>query len=235
MKFSRRCFLCLVVSQIAIYGYAQDEPLKIVMLGDSITKGVRTGVKTEETFASLVHEKLNAEGMAVEVVNVGIGGERTDQALVRLDRDVIARQPQVVVIMYGTNDSYVDPGKQQSRISADEYEANLRLLVTRLREKDSAVILMTEPRWGEAARNNGVGEHPNVRLEQFMERCRKVAMEMQVPLVDHYVIWTQRQQDGQTLSEWTTDECHPNAAGHRVIAESLVPVLQKLEAVVSVD
>lgn len=227
LKFSSRVFVCLVVCFAAADSFAADEPAKVVMLGDSITHGTRPGVSAEQTFASVVHDRLNADGMPVEVFNVGIGGERTDQALKRLDRDVIAKQPRVVVIMYGTNDSYVDQGKKQSRISADAYEQNLRELVARVRAADAEALLMTEPRWGETAGNNGAGEHPNVRLEQFMQRCRLVAKEMQVPLVDNYAVWTARQKEGHKLGEWTTDACHPNAAGHRVIAEELVGVLLK--------
>ena len=165
------------------------------------------------------------------IVNVGIGGERTDQSLKRLERDVLTKQPHVTVIMYGTNDSYVDQGKSQSRISAEEYEQNLRALVQQLRKENVRVILMTEPRWGEAAGNNGAGEHPNLRLEEYMERCRLVSKDLQVPLVDNYAIWTKRQQAGQTLGDWTTDQCHPNPTGHRVIAESLLPVLKKLKSI----
>src|SRR5437764_889189 len=85
--------------------------LRIITLGDSITKGVRPGVTAEQTFASLMQRQLRAQGIAVEVENVGIGGERTDMALQRLEKDVIAKKPDVVTIMYGTNDSYVDKDK----------------------------------------------------------------------------------------------------------------------------
>src|SRR5579872_7361801 len=58
---------------------ADEAVVKIITLGDSITKGVRPGVKPEETFAALVEAGLKKEGIAAQVINVGIGGERTDQ------------------------------------------------------------------------------------------------------------------------------------------------------------
>jgi acyl-CoA thioesterase-1 len=157
------------------------------------------------------------------VTNVGIGGERTDQALKRLDSAVIARQPHVVTIMYGTNDSYVDAGKSESRLSLDTYRDNLREIVTRLRKAGAEPILMTEPRWGAKARVNGAGEHPNVRLNRYVEACREVANETGAALVDHFAHWSEQEAKGQDLGEWTTDQCHPNPAGHRILLEQMLP------------
>jgi len=201
---------------------------KVIVLGDSITKGVRSGVTAEETFGALLQRDLRAAGRSVEVVNQGIGGERTDQALQRLQADILARQPQVVVVMYGTNDSYVDQGRSDSRISAQQFEENLQVLVERLQKQQIKVVLMTEPRWGRTAQANGAGEHPNLRLEQYMQRTRKVASSAGIPLVDHFQYWTEAERQGTDIGGWTTDQCHPNPAGHRQLAERLLPVLQPL-------
>ncbi len=207
---------------------ADDARAVIVTLGDSITKGVRTGVTAEETFAARLQVLLKEEAdIDAEVVNVGIGGERTDQALVRLEKDVLAKRPAIVTVMYGTNDSYVDKGKDASRITVDEYTANLRELVKRLRAAGVKPVLMTEPRWGEQASPNGVGEHPNVRLEKYVEACRAVAKESETPLVDNYAHWSEAVEKGTDLGAWTTDQCHPNAKGHAEIARTMLPVVRK--------
>lgn len=206
----------------------EPKPLRIVTLGDSITKGVRTGVLPEQTFAKQIEKQLRASGAAVEVTNVGIGGERTDGALKRLSQDVLALTPSIVTIMYGTNDSYVDQGSTQSRISIDQYRENLVRLVRLLREGGAQPILMTEPRWGKAATNNGAGEHPNLRLEKYMVACRDVAREMDVPLVDHFRLWTDAEVSGTDIAAWTTDQCHPNAAGHQKLADAILPAINTL-------
>jgi len=209
-----------------------DKTVRIVTLGDSITKGVRGGVTAEQTFAALVQKQLRAQGINTDVINTGIGGERTDMALSRVAKDVIARQPHIVTVMYGTNDSYVDAGKTESRITVESYEANLRKIVTQLREMGSIVVLMTEPRWSEEANKNGVGESPNLRLEKYLDACRKVAREMDAPLVDHYGHWSLSAKRGTNLHSWTTDGCHPNPRGHEELAhritQTLLPIAQKL-------
>jgi dipeptidyl aminopeptidase/acylaminoacyl peptidase/lysophospholipase L1-like esterase len=208
-------------------------PVKIVTLGDSITKGVRTGVTAEETFAARVEAELGKRGIAAEVINVGIGGERTDQALERLEKDVISQGPKIVTIMYGTNDSYVDRGQSDSRLSEHQYRDNLVQLVERLRRSGIQPVLMTEPRWGAAAKTNGAGEHPNVRLEKYMELCRDVAKDLNAPLIDHFAHWTEMEMAGQDLGAWTTDACHPNPQGHeeltRLILQTMVALIAPVD------
>lgn len=196
----------------------------VVTLGDSITKGVRSGVLPEETFAAISERGLKAKGLNVRVVNLGIGGERTDQALRRLDA-VAETKPRVVTIMYGTNDSYVDPGQTASRLNREEYRTNLKAIVAELRKRGIEPILMTEPAWAADAAPNGVGENPNLRLAPFMVACWEVAAECRVPVVDHFAHWTEAQMKGQVLRQWTTDGCHPNPRGHRELSELLLPVL----------
>jgi lysophospholipase L1-like esterase len=196
--------------------------LRIITLGDSITKGVRPGVTADQTFAALLQKQLILQGIATEVTNVGIGGERTDMALKRLEKDVLSKKPDLVTVMYGTNDSYVDKDKAESRITSDAYESGLTEIVTRLKAAGIAPVLMTEPCWAEGAKSNGVGEHPNVRLAPYMERCRKVAKAQGVPLVDHYGHWSAEAKRGTKLMPWTTDACHPNPQGHEQLAARIL-------------
>jgi len=136
--------------------------------------------------AALLQAELQKQKLQVEVVNAGIGGERTDQALKRLASTVLAVKPKVVLVLYGTNDSYVDKDRKESRLSIEQYRANLQELVTELGKHGSEPILMTPPRWGDQAARNGVGEHPNLRLEQYVKASQEVAGETKAPLVDHF-------------------------------------------------
>src|SRR4051794_9101497 len=131
-RFRPTCLLALLVPLISTADGQtpprQAPPATIVTLGDSITKGERAGVRADETFSALIERALRAGGADVRVVNLGVGGERTDQALQRLGA-VADRGPRIVTVMYGTNDSYVDPGKAVSRLTTQQYKANLRAIV----------------------------------------------------------------------------------------------------------
>ncbi|MCB9922163.1 MAG: hypothetical protein H6822_08270 [Planctomycetaceae bacterium] len=200
--------------------------VKIVTLGDSITRGVRGGVTDEQTFAARLEDELQEHGIPAHIINVGIGGERTDQALKRLDQ-IIELKPDIVTVMYGTNDSYIDLGKTASRITLDEYRGNLTQIVTDLLRRGIEPVLMTEPRWADDASANGVGENPNVRLEPYVVACRETAQRWHVPLVDHFANWTDSREQGVNLRDWTTDGCHPNPAGHQQLADALLPEIRR--------
>ncbi|MGD9646191.1 MAG: GDSL-type esterase/lipase family protein [Pirellulales bacterium] len=198
-----------------------NKPTTIVALGDSITRGTRPGVTAEQTFAHLLEKKLIDSGRDVRVVNQGVGGETTAGALARLDRDVLPVHPQIVVIMYGTNDCWVDAGKQASRLSVEDYERNLTELVRRVRAAGAEPILMTEPCYAAKSPANGLGEHGNVRLELFMAYCLGVAARHDVDFVDNYFDWFRAMQAGQSIEAWTTDGYHPNPTGHARIAAEM--------------
>ncbi|MFO1019886.1 MAG: SGNH/GDSL hydrolase family protein [Planctomycetales bacterium] len=223
---ARICFFLIVGTVSVACGEepAAKRAVRVVTLGDSITKGVRTGVAADQTFAALLEVELKRRGFDATVSNVGIGGERTDQALVRLEKDVISKKPGFVTIMYGTNDSYIDPGRTVSRLTAEEYAKNLRELVRRLRGASIEPILMTPPKWAVESKD-GRGKNPNGPLEPFVEECRRVARELKVPLVDHYGEWSAREAGGEPIAPITTDGCHPNPEGQAMLCRTILPVL----------
>ena len=110
-------------------------------------------------------------------------------------------------------------------MTAQEFRDNLVAIVTRLRAAGVVPVLMTEPRWGPEGRN-GLDKNPNDLLEKYVAECRLVAKDQKLPLVDHFAHWTKAEADGTKIADWTTDQCHPNPAGHRIMAELMLPVLR---------
>jgi acyl-CoA thioesterase-1 len=208
--------------------FAPPGPVRIVFLGDSITRGVRAGVTAEDTFASRVQAALGKEKVNAVVVNRGLGGERTDQALLRLDRDVLSLEPDVVAIMYGHNDSDVARGRKDQPVSTEEYEKNLRRMVAALRKAGARPVLMTPPCYDRKARQGGLpAESPNVRLEKCVLATRRVAMDLKVPLVDHWAHWARQRDRPEDVTGWTTDGYHANPRGHVEMTALILPVLRK--------
>ncbi len=168
--------------------------------------------------------------MKATIVNAGVGGSHTGRlsdnarhrrqhALDRLDRAVRKQQPNVVIVQFGINDSWVDAGEPNaaSRIPAEDYRRNLMQIVTQLKEDGSRVILMTPNPLG-----NRFEQWRHTRLAQYAEAAREVALSENVELVD---VWkgyeSYAKQPGQQVDDLLLDGMHPNDAAHAMVAELL--------------
>ena len=74
---------------------------RVVMLGDSVTFG--SGVSDAETFAALLDARPD-----LEVINLGVDGYGTDQALLRLEGEGLAAAPDVVLLNFCVRNDYFD-------------------------------------------------------------------------------------------------------------------------------
>src|SRR5271165_6266259 len=112
-------------------------PQTLVIFGDS-TSAARPNVRV---FAAILQDNLPG----AVVINAGVPGNNTSEALARLDRDVISRHPDVVTIFFGINDSAVDvwKGATEPRVPLVEYQNNLRKIVRAIRNSAALPILMT--------------------------------------------------------------------------------------------
>ncbi len=203
--------------------------VRIVALGDSITNGVRlAGVKEEETFREIARRELTAKlGGPVEVINAGVNGDIVTLALKRLQADVLDRRPDLVTVMFGGNEAgFYRPETNgfadTPRVEREQFQAALNTLVDRLRAARITVVLMTCPpmteRYGgmhlEPYRKHGI----NFLVRDYAQTMRDVAAEKQVELIEVY-----RAFDGdRTRLDYFPDGLHPDARGHRVIADLLV-------------
>lgn len=110
---------------------------KIAFLGDSVTKGTDYGgVTAAQTFARLIGV---ANGYAsTDIINAGVGGNNSAQALARLNTDVISQSPDVCVIMLGSNDC-----QGSNSLSAAAMAANVRQIIVDLRAAAIKPVLMS--------------------------------------------------------------------------------------------
>lgn len=211
------------------------ESVRIVALGDSITNGVGlAGVGEAETFREIARRELTAKlGKPVEVVNAGVNGDIAPLAIKRLERDVLARKPDLVTIMFGGNEAgFYRPETNgfadTPRVEREQFQTALDTLVDRLQAARIAVVLMTCPPmteryWGmhlEPYRKHGI----NFLVQDYAQAMRDVAADKRVALVDVYRAFDQNPERLQ----YFPDGLHPDARGHRVIADLLVEHLASI-------
>jgi acyl-CoA thioesterase I len=87
---------------------AEEQPVKIVVLGDSLSAGY--GLPADEAFPAKLAQALKAKGLAVNVTNAGVSGDTASGGLGRLDWSVPAGT-EAVVLELGANDALrgIDP------------------------------------------------------------------------------------------------------------------------------
>jgi lysophospholipase L1-like esterase len=159
-------------------------------------------------------------------VNRGRGGETTGQLRARLERDVLALAPHVVVIQAGVNDltSIGVLPEARDRIVA-RCTTNLAWLVTRLRAAGidvvltpilpaGAVPLQRRPVWSDQTRN---------AIVQVNEGLRELARRDDgVHLVDLDSLFSE---GGRMKPAFERDTLHMNASGYTALNAQLGPVL----------
>lgn len=87
---------------------AADQPVKLVVLGDSLSAGY--GLPVQQAFPSRLSVALKAKGLAVDVVNAGVSGDTASGGLGRLAWSV-PDGTEAVLLELGANDALrgIDP------------------------------------------------------------------------------------------------------------------------------
>ena len=205
-------FLALVLATVG--EFADDaRPTKVVCLGDSVT-GVYYHTGSRRAYSDILQialRRIDPKGGAV-VLNAGISGNTTKDALARLDRDVIAHRPTHVTVMFGLNDV--------TRVPIEEYRRNLGTIAERCKAAGTVVILCTP--------NNVIDtpDRPIAKLERYCQVVRDVAKERGLKLCDVYTeLESFRKQDPAAWRLLLSDEIHPNMDGHKRMASVLARTL----------
>lgn len=76
-----------------------------------------------------------------QVINAGVSGNSSKDLLARMDSDVLKHQPNLTIVMVGTNDML----NSKKMLSFPNYEKNLGLLVKKLKWAGSQVLLISSP------------------------------------------------------------------------------------------
>lgn len=232
-------YICAVLAFVSVtIPDAFGQQLTIVAFGDSITAR-RKGVVT---YSEVVENELLKKGVAVKVINSGVPGNTTVHAKARFEKDVLAHNPDIVIIQLGTNDSAVDvwktPPATVSRVSKDEYERNMTGFVTELKKRNIKIVLVTPPptRWTEKLKamygkppyNPGNPDGFNVTLVDYVRIAKNVGTEQNVPVIDLYqAFYDYHNLPGRTMDELFLDGLHPNSIGQRIEADLLLAQLKK--------
>ena len=175
------------------------------MLGDSLSAGY--GITVQQSWVSLLGQRLASEGYGYRVVNASVSGETTQGGLSRLPRALQAHKPAIVIVELGGNDGLRGLPLATSR-------ANLSKIIEQARAAKAQVVLlgmMIPPNYG-----------PRYS-DEFREMFASLASKYPVAFVPFFL-------DKVALDQklMQDDGIHPNAAGQPRMLENLWPELKPL-------
>jgi len=176
----------------------------IVAFGDSLTSG--PGLAQEQKYPSLLQERIADAGHSHRVVNAGVTGDTTSAALGRFEAALVA-DTEIVVLAIGINDGL-------RGVPVATVERNIATMIERAQARGIRVLLCAM-------------EAPPIRglsyTIDFHRLFTTLADRYKVPLVPFFLVGIVGN-DELNLD----DTLHPNAAGHRIIADAIWPYLRPM-------
>ncbi len=193
----KKIFVCLCVGILMGCSGGFVSPTSgttIVAFGDSLTQGY--GLAAGEDYASQLSAKIGKE-----IINAGVSGDTTSEALQRLQSDVLSRDPRLVIVLLGGNDAL-------QKVNPDTTFANIENIVDQILATGSGVIL--------------VGVRGGIHNGEYKRRFKEIAKSRNVPYVEDALkgIFGKR--------ALMYDSVHPNKQGYAIFVERLAPVVEKL-------
>ena len=170
-----------------------------------------------------------------QVINAGIGGNTAQDLLARIDKDVLAKDPDLVILMVGTNDML----NSKKMIPIKRYRQNLNLLIQKMQKAGCEVLLMSPPPVDSAylfqRHDRALYEHPpNVKMELLAGCVEQVAVENEVHYLDLFhkfrkLNLPRHNEDlffRNQLNSGVSDGVHPTSLGYNFIATAAYQCLK---------
>jgi lysophospholipase L1-like esterase len=199
---------------------------RIVFLGDSITQG---GVGPKG-YVTIVKNTLveKHKDLGIEVIGAGISGNKVPDLQKRLEKDVLAKKPTLVVIYIGINDVWHGEKNPANGTSPEKFEAGLKEIIGKIKDGGARVILCTPSVIGE---KKAGANSLDAKLDEYSEISRKVAKDtgsqlcdLRKAFVDHLAKHNDGDKDSKIL---TSDRVHLNDAGNKFVAETILATIDK--------
>lgn len=159
----------------------------IICFGDSLTEGY--GAKPGEDYPTVLAKLLNQP-----VINAGVSGNTTRQALERLQTAVLNKDPRLVIVQFGGNDFF-------RKIPKNETRDNLEQIVLKIQEKGAMVAI--------------AGVRIGLLVDEYDEVFEQVAGDRKCIYISNIV------KDIFTDPSKKSDEVHPNNQGYAIIAQRI--------------
>jgi lysophospholipase L1-like esterase len=217
-KTSSILFIALLI--LTTIAMSQPKPTRVIFFGDSITElGVKPG-----GYITKIKDELEKKGVAgqYELIGAGISGNKVYDLYLRLEDDVLSKNPDVVVIYVGVNDVW-HKTLLGTGTDADKFEKFYTTIIKKLQEKDVKLILCTPGVIGERTDNSNQQDGD---LNLYSQIIRNLAVKYRCSLCDLRKAFLEYNLKNNSANNekgiLTTDRVHLNEKGNQLVADLLL-------------
>ena len=206
--------------------FQMQKKQRIIFFGDSITQaGVQpTGYITK--LGELVKQKGLENNF--ELIGAGIGGNKIYDLYLRMDDDVLSKNPDMVIIWVGVNDVW-HKRSYGTGTDADKFEKFYVAVIKKLQQKNIKVALCTPAAIGE---KTDFSNELDGDLNKYSAIIRDIAKKNNCDLIDLRKSFLQynlaNNTENKEMGILTSDRVHLNEKGNQFVAEEMFKAIGKL-------
>jgi acyl-CoA thioesterase-1 len=178
----------------------------ILVLGDSLSDGFQ--LKRSDAYPALIADKLRSAGLNFQVTNASATGGTTDGGLQRLPPH-LKRKIDIFILELGINDAF-------RGVPVDQIESNLQAIIDKVKARNPNVRVVIA---GMQLPNYAADDYVFAFGKMFAELAAKNGADLVPYLLDGVA-------GDPSLN--LPDGIHPNAAGHKILAENVWRVLEPI-------
>lgn len=211
----------------ASLSFTMQKKSKVIFFGDSITElGARPGGYITRVDSMC---KLAGKGDEFEFAGAGIGGNKVYDLYLRMEEDVLAKNPDIVVIYVGVNDVW-HKSMFGTGTDPDKFEKFYQAIINKMRSKNIRVMLCTPAVVGE---KNDMSNPLDGDLNRYSNIIRQLAAKNNLTLIDlrktfiDYLLKNNPKNEERNIL--TYDRVHMNAKGDQMIADEMWKAVQLLK------
>lgn len=204
---------------ISMFAFVPQKKNKVIFFGDSITElGVKPGGYVTRVDSIC---KLEKKGDQYDFIGAGVSGNKVYDLYLRLEDDVLSKNPDVVVIYVGVNDVW-HKTLLGTGTDADKFEKFYLAILKKLKDKNIKAILCTPAVVGE---KTDFSNPLDGDLNRYSNMIRDIAKKNSLPLVDlrkNFLDYYKTNNPGnEEKNILTYDKVHLNAKGNQLVADAM--------------
>lgn len=223
---SKLKWVLLGIAVTGLTAFITMQKKKVVFFGDSITQaGVKPG-----GYIVRIGELAAGEKMAdrFDFIGAGIGGNKVYDLYLRLEDDVLGKNPDVVIIYVGVNDVW-HKRSYGTGTDPDKFEKFYAALITKLKARNIKIALCTPAAIGE---RTDFSNELDGDLNYYSNIIRGLAVKNNIPLIDLRAAFLDYNKKNNTENKesgiLTSDRVHLNDKGNQLVAEEMWKVIKSL-------